>query len=160
VTNCVAVPTAPPEIDVRDRDKVETAQDMDHWLWVEDVREGAHDGTWHSVWRQGGDVLHLFQKSPAGMLRTGTGPAQPPPEKFRLAVNRVAGGRHLAFRTVMTLDGSADVQIGDEIARNGWHGFSATVGGRRFELTVNGENVRLVERDGKGKAVRDLAAKR
>ena len=160
VTNGVAVPTAPPEIDVRDRRKVEAAQDMDHWLWVENVREGAHDGTWHSVWRQGGDALHLFQKSRAGMLRTGTGPAQPPPEKFRLAVNRVTGGRHLAFRTVMTLDGSADVQIGDEIARNGWRGFSATVGGRRFELTVNGENVRLVEKDGTGKAVRDLSAKR
>ena len=115
---------------------------------------------WHSVWRQGGDALHLFQKSPAGVLRTGTGPAQPPPEKFRLAVNRVTGGRRLAFRTVMTLDGSADVQIGDEIARNGWRGFSATVGGRRFELTVNGENVRLVEKDGTGKSVRDLAAKR
>ena len=160
VTNGVAVPTAPPEIDVRDRRKVEAAQDMDHWLWVENVREGAHDGTWHSVWRQGGDALHLFQKSPAGTLRTGAGPAQPPPEKFRLAVNRVTGGRHLAFRTVMTLDGSADVQIGDEIARNGWHGFSATVGGRRFELMVNGENVRLVEKDGTGKAVRDLSAKR
>ena len=160
VTNGVAVPTAPPEIDVRDRRKVEAAQHMDHWLWVEDVREGAHDGTWHSVWRQGGDALHLFQKSPAGVLRTGTGPAQPPPEKFRLAVNRVTSGRHLAFRTVMTLDGSADVQIGDEIARNGWRGFSATVGGRRFELTVNGENVRLVEKDGTGKAVRDLAAKK
>ena len=36
---------------LRDRAKVEAAQDMDHWLWVEDVREGAHDGTWHSVWR-------------------------------------------------------------------------------------------------------------
>jgi hypothetical protein len=34
------------------------------------------------------------------------------------------------------------------------------VGGRRFEVTVNGENVRLVEKDGTGKVVRDLAAKR
>ena len=155
VKDMAAVEMAAPAFDVRDYAQVEAAQDMDHWLWVEDVREGAHGGAWHAVWRQGGDALHLFQRSSAGRLRTGTGPAQPPPETFRLAVNRVTG-RNVAFRTVMTLDGTADVRIGDEIARDGWRGFSAEVGGRRFELTVSDRNVRLVERDGAGKPLRTL----
>ena len=119
----------------------------DSWSWVESPAKGVHAGSWHASWVQTNVSLHVFQKSPAGELWTGTGNAQPPSARVSLAVNRVRG-RKVAFPTVMTADGAQDVVIGDLVEEpDGTRGFSAEVGGRTFVLLVNpkGELCRSID---------------
>ena len=121
----------------------------DTLAWMTDVARGAHAGLWHAAWKTGRTTLNLWQKSPAGELWTGEGDAQPPPQRFRVAVNRVnAAGA--GFPTVMTLDGTTQVSFGEDVADpDGTIGFTAQVGARRFVLLVNPDGTSCRGKPGK-----------
>lgn len=105
------------------------------WSWTHDAAEAAHDGLWRATWTKGKATLNLFQRAPAGVIRTGVGSGSPASEEFTLAVNRVCGRPDVAFATVMTLDGATDVTI-DEIVSDpdGTEGFAATVKGVKYQI--------------------------
>ena len=105
------------------------------WGWTRETAEGPQPGTWQATWTCGKATLNLFQRSPAGTVRTGKGSAQPASKEFTLAVNRLSQAQSPVFATVMTLDGTTDVTIDEIIAdANGAEGFIATIGGRKYTI--------------------------
>ena len=56
---------------------------------VDDLIERAR----RAPWTKGRATLNLFQRAPAGVIRTGVGSGSPASEEFTLAVNRVPGAQ-------------------------------------------------------------------
>lgn len=114
---CVSVGTEPvpvkrPQLDIKKSWEAEVkASGTDPWLWTKNVSEGSHDGRWNARWTlKDGRALGLFQRSPAGRMRLATGLAHPAPQTCEVVANRVRA-KSADFVTVLTLDGSQDVEI-------------------------------------------------
>lgn len=115
----------------------------DAWRWVRDTASREHGGTWCARWKTPRTDLRLFHRSGAGVLTTGEGSAQPASESFRLVANRVRG-KSATFASVMTLDGTADVDVGaPQIDADGARTLTVRVGGRTHRLTVDGAKGRI-----------------
>ena len=130
---------------------------------VDDLIERAR----RAPWTKGRATLNLFQRAPAGVIRTGVGSGSPASEEFTLAVNRVRGLTDAAFATVMTLDGATDVTIDEIICDpDGTEGFAATVKGVKYLIlrspndSCRGRKARavIIEQSAAGAMTLELAA--